>query len=482
MVVDLNGKGVRFIGTDPARGRKEGKSLYFKLCASPDFHVPGYRPVSTTKDNYEYREVRINENGEGEAVISENINKRENGKYKKDSNSEYVINGSGGKEVGTDNIYVSNYGYNQEVPPPPPPDEPKKVITNSKGTKNTTIPTSIPQDQKDKIKKRIIGGLLLIPVVIPIPLAMRGCNCIGINPEEPTPISDTTAPTVDPLYDSDGITPVDPIIDNSDLNIILGIYGSNDFSPRISALSRACFDNSEGIFYDIDSFMDGDKDENIKNYLGDEFVGLSSTDGTPSSLHKALTNKYLEFSDEDKRMIDTVENVRNISMMDEEDIKKELDAKGVSYDSADSSLDLKLKLIENKSGIDLKDPDQLLQFNETFERYVETQVGLEEQAKNLYEKHKDTTEKSMPNRSDEGKETYKEESFVHNSSAREEEGNKIRDQKYLAQVSRVKTIVATKQNMYYAKPVVRTNETITREEESIKTNEEFHTSDDIYER
>ena len=55
MVIDLNGKGVRFIGTDPARGRKEGKSLYFKLCASPDFHVPGYRPVSTTKDNYEYR-------------------------------------------------------------------------------------------------------------------------------------------------------------------------------------------------------------------------------------------------------------------------------------------------------------------------------------------------------------------------------------------------------------------------------------------
>ena len=121
MVVDLNGKGVRFIETAPARGRKEGKKLYYRLCASPTLSVPGYRPVNRN-EVFEQREVRVNENGEGEAVVSEKITSRdEGGEFHKSSNAEFVINGSGGNEVGTNNPYVAYYGYNKTPPPPPPP-------------------------------------------------------------------------------------------------------------------------------------------------------------------------------------------------------------------------------------------------------------------------------------------------------------------------------------------------------------------------
>ena len=166
MVVDLNGKGVRFIETAPARGRKEGKKLYYRLCASPTLSVPGYRPVNRN-EVFEQREVRVNENGEGEAVVSEKITSRdEGGEFHKSSNAEFVINGSGGNEVGTNNPYVAYYGYNKTPPPPPPPyipQVPTEGGTTGGGTGSPPVPiTPPPQDTKDKLKRRLIGGKLFI--------------------------------------------------------------------------------------------------------------------------------------------------------------------------------------------------------------------------------------------------------------------------------------------------------------------------------
>lgn len=493
MVVDLNGKGVRFIETAPARGRKEGKKLYYRLCASPTLSVPGYRPVNRN-EVFEQREVRVNENGEGEAVVSEKITSRdEGGEFHKSSNAEFVINGSGGNEVGTNNPYVAYYGYNKTPPPPPPPyipQVPTEGGTTGGGTGSPPVPiTPPPQDTKDKLKRRLIGGILVIPVIIPVALGLRGCGDRQKNPTEPTGVVETTGPDDKHKYEVEGVVPsIDPdpippapVIDNSELNTIFDIYGSNDFSPRISTLSRACFDNADGIRYDIENFMDGDKDQNIKEQLGDEFVGISSTDGTPSSFHKAITEKYLKFSDEEKTMIDTVENVRNISLMSDSEIKQELDDKGISYSGNSSTIDLKLMLIQQRTGIDMRDPAQLSKFNDTFEEYVKKQISLEEEVKNLYEHHKDTTEKSIPNRDDDGKETYKYEAEVHERSAREEIDNKTRDEKYLGSLSRVKTIVSTKQNMIYAQRVAQTTEAISRDNNSIEVNEEFTTSKEVYE-
>lgn len=503
MVVDLNGKGVKFVETAPARGRQEGKKLYFRLCASPSLSVPGYRPVNRN-EVFEQREVRVNENGEGEAVISEKITKRgEDGIFKKLSNAEFVINGSGGKEVGTNNPYVAYGGYDKTTPPPTPtptptPHDPQ--IPSGKpsggivggGNTGSNPPSTPPQDPKDKIKRRIIGGILVIPVIIPIAIGLRSCGDRQkdpTDPTDPTAVVETTGPDdkhkyeirgVVPIIDPDPIPPA-PVIDNSELNTIINIYGSNDFTPRISTLSRACFDNADGIRYDIENFMDGDKDQNIKEQLGDEYVGISSTDGTPSSFHKAITEKYLKFSDEEKSMIDTVESVRNISLMSNDELKQELNDKGISYNSNTSTLDLKLMLIQQRTGIDMHDPSQLSKFNETFEEYVNKQISLEEEVKGLYEHHRDTTEKSIPNRDEDGKETYKFEAEVHERSAREEGDNKKRDEKYLGSLSRVNTIISTKQNMIYAQRVAQTNETISRDINGIKVNEEFTPSEEVYE-
>lgn len=497
MVVDLNGKGVRFIETAPARGRKEGQRTYFRLCASPTLSVPGYRSVNRN-DFFAQREVRINENGEGGAVISENeISRDVGGEIHKSSNAEFVINGSGGKEVGTNNPYVAYGGYDKTTPPPYIPHVPTEGGTTGVGSAVSTpapAPAPIsntppPKKKKNTKKRRFFGLLAIIPIIIVA--NSRGCNCRQINPTDPIDpngIVETTGPDDKHKYEINGVVPnVDPepippapVIDNSELNIIMDIYGSNDFSPRISTLSRACFDNADGIRYDIENFMDGDKDQNIKEQLGDEFVGISSTDETPSSFHKAITEKYLKLSDEEKTMIDTVGNVRNISLMSDSEIKQELDDKGISYSGNSSTIDLKLMLIQQRTGIDMRDPDQLSKFNDTFEEYVKKQISLEEEVKNLYEHHKDTTEKSIPNRDDDGKETYKYEAEVHERSAREEIDNKTRDEKYLGSLSRVKTIVSTKQNMIYAQRVAQTTEAISRDN-SIKVNEEFTTSKEVYE-
>lgn len=239
MVVDLNGKGVRFIETAPARGRKEGQRTYFRLCASPSLSVPGYIPVNRN-EVFEQREVRVNENGEGEAVISEKITERgEDGIFKKSSNAEFVINGSGGEKVGTDGPYAYYDGSDNNTPTPTPHD-PQIPLGNPSGgivgggNTGSNPPSTPPQDSKDKTKRRIlggiIGGILVIPVIIPG--FMRGCDDIQKDPTDPTAAVETTGPDDKHKYEIGGVVPttdpdpipIVPVIDDSDLNIILNIY------------------------------------------------------------------------------------------------------------------------------------------------------------------------------------------------------------------------------------------------------------------
>ena len=231
---------------------------------------------------------------------------------------------------------------------------------------------------------------------------------------------------------------------------------------------------------DIDNYLPGDKDNNIRDLIGDEFVGLSTTDNTPSSFHVALNEKYQKMSEEEKEMVDTVQNVRNVSIMPDDELKEALKDRGISFNNL-STLDMKLKLIQEMTGIDMHDPAELTKLNDTFETYLKRQIELEGENIRLSKNHQKTTEESIPYRSDEGKKTYEDEAELHKRRVAEEVINKSRDEHYLSSISQVRSIISTKQNMIYAQRVAQTNETISRDINGIKVNEEFTPSEEVYE-
>ena len=53
-------------------------------------------------------------------------------------------------------------------------------------------------------------------------------------------------------------------------------------------ISESCYENCEEIFNDISKYIAGDKDDLVKLYLGDEYVGTSNSDGIPSSFNQKL--------------------------------------------------------------------------------------------------------------------------------------------------------------------------------------------------
>ncbi len=448
-IIKAVGGTVLFNRTAPSKGMKDGKTTYYRLVSSPK------KVLSNKYDRITgpYEEIRVNENEEeGTANISTKISGRQ-------KEAECLINYSGGLQTGVnDETYVRIIpGERIIIPPRPTP----SVLPNSKKTNNASEKNKESKPKDNKLKRRI-AALLLLP--IPIILVLRQCGRQPIPEPEPIPGATENGdsdPTIDPKdQGGEDINRIDGdsiIINDENIQYIINILENENINPELINILEKCYENSEEIMNDINNWMEGDKDVLVKELLGDEFVGTSTSDGVPSSFHKVLNDKYYNMTEEEWKNILDVTNISTICRLSPEEMKQLLDDSQISYTEEDlkdsvNLNNLKLKLIQQYTGYDLKKIDDLKEVSDIFEEYFTKQEQMRKESIGLTEKHKETTEQSIGNRPEDGKKSYTEEAVIHDVSESEQHLKLAEDERTLEIIKGLKSLYNSKifESVYYS--------------------------------
>ena len=452
MRVSAGGKTIEFCRTCPSRGViGESKKIISYRVVGKVRGVELTGEYARRKGTVEYY---IDESDEGTAVVTREKEEK-NGKRRKQS--EFLINESG-SDLGSDGIYsrpskVSNGG---SLIPPIPPDPPSlhKQYVPPEFPKIPGPNYPKPAEKSEKKPKR--KWPFIIPIILAIPIVAQSCySCNRCSPDEkPQPessISDISEPNPNPNPDLELDLNLNPdpnpnpnpdqdpdyIVDLSEVFL----EGVKSFDADLTQIKSSSYSESEAIYYDLQSYVDGDLDDNLKIYLGDEYVNLRSGDGVPSSLNKKLNSEFA-LNDDQQKIVHLVNDIIEISRMDINDIKNELNSKNITpvqHGIQNTDLELIASLIKDRTNFDIFNINDLETIINCFEQYAKEQVESREKLIGIKENHKITTQKSLNNRpNQEAIDSYKKEIELHSESLLEEENKKTNDVRQLEIIEEIK--------------------------------------------
>lgn len=359
----------------------------------------------------QYEEVEAINNGEGETRIGKEIDGKQEG-------AEDLINTSG-KDLDFKGVYanyhakgvVKDYQITGIPIPIPLPIREKiyqKIIEHG-GVDN------LKKDAKDKAKKALL--ILLIPIIIAVPV--RSCSRQQEGNPDPKPDPDQGDNEND-INDEDTIININIYIDE-----ILQQISQEDNLPQLASIRQNMFEHLESIGYDLENFLPGN--ENIRKYLGDEYIGLSRHNNTPSDFYRKIDETRLkDDGSEIYKDYKTAVTLYEINHMSTEDLTTTIEQKGIDISKYDFTTDegllaAKKDLIKIELGYDLNNYDDSIKFLTVLNRYYEEQKTSYLAQAELAKKHAETTHESINIRQKKGvkDDTYPDEEKHHKDEAEE---------------------------------------------------------------